>query len=236
MFNNIKALFANKPLILVANKVDIRKLEELPAEKQKYFAQFRAENIPIMEMSNLNEEGVINVRNEACERLLAHRVELKIKSAKMNDVLNRLHVAEPQKRDNRQRPAFIPQQVLEKRDREAKRAELIASGTVAGMDVEEDTKPKKKTLERDLELEQGDEYIIDLRKTWDLKNDEEKYDAIPEIWNGHNVADFIDPEIMQKLDELEKEEDQLMESGFYDGGKVAPLNEESKEIKKLAKK
>lgn len=54
-------------------------------------------------MSNLNEEGVMNVRNEACERLLAHRVEQKIKSSKVNDVLNRLHVAEPKKRDNKVR-------------------------------------------------------------------------------------------------------------------------------------
>jgi nucleolar GTP-binding protein len=99
----------------------------------------------------------------------------------------------------------------------------------------EESKPRR-TLERDLELEMGDEYILDLRKTWDLKNDEEKYDSIPEIWNGHNVADFIDPEIMAKLDELEKEEDKLMEAGFYDGGKVEPLDEESKELKKLAKK
>lgn len=34
LFNNIKALFANKPLILVANKVDIRKIEDLPQEKK----------------------------------------------------------------------------------------------------------------------------------------------------------------------------------------------------------
>jgi nucleolar GTP-binding protein len=52
-------------------------------------------------MSNLNEEGVMTVRNEACERLLAHRVELKVKSSKVNDVLNRLHLAEPTKRDNK---------------------------------------------------------------------------------------------------------------------------------------
>lgn len=68
---------------------------------QKYFEQFKAENIPIIEMSTLSDEGVMEVRNEACERLLAHRVELKIKSAKINDVLNRLHMAEPKKRDTR---------------------------------------------------------------------------------------------------------------------------------------
>ena len=52
-------------------------------------------------MSNLNEEGVMAVRNEACERLLAHRVEMKVKTSKVNDVLNRLHMAEPKKRDNK---------------------------------------------------------------------------------------------------------------------------------------
>ena len=34
LFNNIKALFVNKPLILVANKVDIKRIEELPDEKK----------------------------------------------------------------------------------------------------------------------------------------------------------------------------------------------------------
>ena len=36
-------------------------------------------------------------------------------------------------------------------------------------------------------------------ETWDLKNHEEKYDVIPETFNGHNVADFIDPDIMEVL-------------------------------------
>ena len=36
-------------------------------------------------------------------------------------------------------------------------------------------------------------------ETWDLKVPEEKYDVIPEIWEGHNVADFIDPDIMKVI-------------------------------------
>lgn len=91
-----------------------------------------------------------------------------------------------------ERPAFIPKQILEKREAQLK---IIEESTGTNeMEVEE-AKPRK-VLERDLELQMGDEYVIDLRKTWDLKNDEEKYDSIPEIWNGHNVADFIDPDIM----------------------------------------
>ena len=47
------------------------------------------------------------------------------------------------------------------------------------------------------------------------QNPEEKYDAIPEIWKGHNVADFIDPEIFEKLEALEKEEEIREKAGFY---------------------
>ena len=32
-----------------------------------------------------------------------------------------------------------------------------------------------------------------------MKKPEEKYDVIPEIWEGHNVADFVDPDIMKVI-------------------------------------
>lgn len=28
-----------------------------------------------------------------------------------------------------------------------------------------------------------------------LEKEDEKYDIIPEIWNGKNVADFVDPDL-----------------------------------------
>eukprot|EP00073_Rattus_norvegicus_P055274 XP_017457760.1 PREDICTED: nucleolar GTP-binding protein 1-like [Rattus norvegicus] len=62
----------------------------------------------------------------------------------------------------------------------------------------------------------GDDYILDLQKYWDLMNSSEKYDKIPEIWEGHNVADYIDPAIMKKLEELEKEEELRTAAGEYD--------------------
>ena len=34
--------------------------------------------------------------------------------------------------------------------------------------------------------------------------------------NGKNVADFIDPEIEEKLEALEREEERLIAEGFYD--------------------
>jgi nucleolar GTP-binding protein len=55
---------------------------------------------------------------------------------------------------------------------------------------------RKKKLERDIEEEMGDDYILDLKKHYDLP-EEFKYDVIPEIWEGKNIADYIDPHILK---------------------------------------
>ena len=60
-------------------------------------------------MSTVSEEGVMTVRNEACDQLLAQRVEIKMKSKKTSDVMNRLHLAMPTQRDQKERPPCIPQ-------------------------------------------------------------------------------------------------------------------------------
>ena len=49
-----------------------------------------------------------------------------------------------------------------------------------------------------------------------LKNPEWKQDVIPELWQGKNIADFIDPDILEKLDALEREEEKLEAEGFYE--------------------
>lgn len=214
LFNNIKALFANKPLMVCVNKIDVLQVEDLPEEKQAFIKSFEEDEIPVLHMSTLTETGVIEVRNQACDRLLAHRVEIKMKTKKVTDVANRLHVAVPVKRDHKDRPPCIPEAVLRKRQ---------------AMETEQ-----KRRLERDIEIEEGDDYILDLRKTWDLKKPEEKYDVIPEIWEGHNVADFVDPDIMKKLDELEKEEELREKAGYYDN-EDSEEDDNMKEIRKTAK-
>ena len=49
-----------------------------------------------------------------------------------------------------------------------------------------------------------------------LANDEWKGDIIPEIMDGKNIADFIDPDIAEKLEALEREEEMLEAEGFYE--------------------
>lgn len=41
-------------------------------------------------------------------------------------------------------------------------------------------------------------------------------DIVPEIMDGKNVADFVDPDIAEKLEALEREEEKLQAEGFYD--------------------
>lgn len=216
LFNNIKPLFVNKPLIVCTNKTDVIRIEDLPKEKAEQFKVFEESDVPILSMSTLTEEGVMDVKIQACEKLLQYRIDSKIRGKKVNDVMNRLHVAMPAKRDNKDRPPCIPESVLNLKKT---------------MDL--DVKSKKKLL-RDIEMEEGDDYIVDLRKHWDLANKEEKYDVIPEIWQGHNVADYIDPDIMKKLDELEKEEEMREQAGYYDN-ESEEEDEEMKEIRKTAR-
>jgi nucleolar GTP-binding protein len=68
--------------------------------------------------------------------------------------------------------------------------------TVIEKRCNEELKSIKRKLEKELEEELGDDYVLDLNKNYDLP-EEYKYDRIPEFWDGHNIADYIDPEIFK---------------------------------------
>jgi selenocysteine-specific translation elongation factor len=53
-----------QPLLVVLNKADILKLEELSPEKRALLAPIESENIPLMEMSTVTENGVMEVKQE----------------------------------------------------------------------------------------------------------------------------------------------------------------------------
>ena len=95
-----------------------------------------------------------------------------------------------------------------------------------------DVDKQYKKLQKDYEKELGDEYKFDDKKLYVLQP-EEKYDVIPELINGKNIADFIDPEILAKLDELEREEELREAAGVYDSD-IDDLNSEEEETQKLA--
>lgn len=54
-------------------------------------------------------------------------------------------------------------------------------------------------------------YSMDLRKLYKLADPSWNHDIVPEIMDGHNIADFVDPDIEEKLQALELEEEELAE-------------------------
>ena len=42
-----------------------------------------------------------------------------------------------------------------------------------------------------------------------LEKDEWKYDVAPEIMDGKNIADYVDKDILDKLEDIEREEEIL---------------------------
>lgn len=215
LFESIKPLFANKPLIVVANKVDIVEIDDLSPDRRAVVARLENDpNVPLLQMSTLTEMGVAEVKTEACERLLSYRVDQKMRTKKVDGILNRLHVAIPKERDNVERPPCIPEGVLEKKLLNADK--------------------KKRKLEKDLAEELGDDYSLDLKKNYTEIDEEERWDDIPEFWEGHNIADYIDADIFAKLEELEREEGLREEAGTYAPPDLT-MDETLKEIREMAK-
>lgn len=78
--------------------------------------------------------------------------------------------------------------------------------------------PDRPMLARDLEEANGGAGVfnVDLKADYLLANPEWKHDRIPEIFDGKNVYDFVDPDIEAKLQALEEEEEKLEAEGYYD--------------------
>jgi len=219
LFESIQPLFANKPVFIGLNKIDICRRSELDEEKTRLLEKLEKDHsVPIVEISTLTEEGIVELRDKACDTLLAQRVERKLHQKGDNDaVLGRLFVAYPTPRDDKVRAPYIPDSVMRKRE------------TQMDVDLSEHRDKNIRKLERDIELELGNKYILDLKKHYLLKNDDEKYDVIPEIWEGHNIADFVDPDIAEKIKALRGEELHREGTGYYD----SDMDTDDEETKKL---
>jgi nucleolar GTP-binding protein len=201
LFHSIKPLFANKSVMVVMNKSDIIKMEDLDEDKQQLLKSIAdTQGVEIMNTSCHEEEGVMQVRNHACEKLLTARIEQKLKgTARVNNVLNKIHVAKPQARDDVDRLPHIPDAV----------------NTMKKYDAND---PERRKLARDVEAENGGAGVfnINLKDKYLLEDEEWKNDIMPEILDGKNVYDFLDPDIAAKLQALEEEEERLEAEGFYD--------------------
>jgi len=210
LFHSIKPLFRNRPLLIVLNKADLRKVQDLDTEETKLIEGMRdddTQNIEFFTTSCATRDGVDAARAKACDLLLSMRVEQKVKQGKADNVKGRLHitgVAAPA-----DRPPCIPASVLK------------ARGTDGSMMVDsEESKPKTEKQKSD-ESGGAGVYSVDLWRKQKLEDDSWKYDVVPEIMDGQNIFDFVDPDIDKRLEELEKEEGLLLaESQLRDDDQV----------------
>ncbi|KAG7645795.1 P-loop containing nucleoside triphosphate hydrolase [Arabidopsis thaliana x Arabidopsis arenosa] len=139
----------------------------------------------LMPMENLSEEDrklIEEMKDEAMKTEMGASEEAVIlEMSTLTEEGVMFHVAMPKSRDDQERLPCIPQ--------------------VAG------EKEKRKT-EKDLEDENGGAgvYSASLKKNYILAKEEWKDDIIPEICDCHNVADFVDSDILNRLEELTSEE------------------------------
>lgn len=223
LFKSIKPLFSNKLVFLVVNKIDVTRPEDLSPELQEELqGLMKAGEIEMLQLSCNTQEGVQEVKNAACERLIAERVNQKLKAGTNNsgniggrlaDVMSRIHVAQPM--GGQSLETFIPEGIknLKKYEKED---------------------PERRKLARDVEAENGGAGVfnVDMRADYLLENPEWKYDKIPEIFDGKNVYDFIDPDIEAKLAALEEEEEKLEQEGYYDSDEEIDDDEEAEVLRK----
>ena len=92
----------------------MQKFTELASEERaKVEGLAREANAYLIQMSNISGDGIEDVKTKACDILMDHRLTQKGKDPKKQEaIMNRLHVAQPKKRDNLDRPAFVPDTVL----------------------------------------------------------------------------------------------------------------------------
>mmetsp|Transcript_96171 Transcript_96171/g.144026 ORF Transcript_96171/g.144026 Transcript_96171/m.144026 type:complete len:112 (+) Transcript_96171:303-638(+) len=75
-----------------------------------------------------------------------------------------------------------------------------------------------------------------LQEHFMLEKPEWKYDLVPEIFEGKNIIDFIDPEIEARLEELEREEEMLEKARENEmDDEISDLDEDYEEARKEVK-
>jgi nucleolar GTP-binding protein len=205
LFNNIKPLFQAKPLVIVLTKIDLMPFSELDSAMKMHIEKLAKEtNAYLIQMSNQSGDGIADVRARACDILLDHRLTQKAKDPKKAEaIMNKLHIAQPKKRDNKVRDITIPDTFL--------RGVKKSGPTI-----------------KELQDEYGGagNFYIPEEEHFILEKEDWRYDKWPEFYLGKNVADFYDAEIVAKLDALEKEEDAILQ---LEADKAEEIGESSDE-------
>ena len=221
LFDSIRPLFKNKPLVIIANKTDLRKYTDLPEKERKLIEEVAKEHQTyLIQMSNTTGNGVFDVKSKACDILLKYR-EVKNSGNKTKDItgLDKIYIAQPtQIRDNRKRTPNIPQSFLdekkiklnEEQNEKFDEEKFLREDNINKLEK----KIKNNKFKEVIEANGGTGiYYFPLREEFKLENPEWKYDIWPEFMDGKNVFDFVDKDILKKVEALEKEEEEILKNG-----------------------
>jgi nucleolar GTP-binding protein len=194
LFRSIQPLFLNKPLGIVLSKTDIKKWEAVSEEDQQSIQALASEfSAFVAQVSNTNKDGIIDCRNLACEHLKSFRGKMKVGKGKQSYERNMPYVSVPRGM-NSERPAVIPESVL---------AQAHLDVNPASVNVKE---------AQEMNGGAGVYFIPHQEHFVDLEEEDWRYDVMPEVFEGKNVQDYIDSDILDKLNELELEEEVLKDA------------------------
>lgn len=227
LFTSIKPLFKNKPLVLILNKTDLKPYNEIDtADKLLLESIAKQHNTYLIQMSNETGNGVADVKSAACEILCDYRMANTgaTKGKPVDSALKQVYIAQPKSvRDNRKRNPIIPESVKVERHQEGiDKAEKMKNLTEDELQELEDKRLKDgdiDDLERKIKYNRVKElmdqnggdgvFFVPDREHFQLTNPEWKKDIMPEFMDGKNIFDYVDPDIMAKLERLEVEEEEI---------------------------
>ena len=195
LFEDLKPLFAKKPAVLALNKIDLSPISELEGEALTFLENFKTVNptVEVTGLSTLDEDLVAQVKTLACDKLLQHRVSTRKADDSLKtdeDYYRGVRVIQPRNANGINRGPFIPESVIAQKQ--------------SGAQLQRETL-------KDLQEEHGGAGVFTFpwNEHFMLADDSWKYDNVPEVINGMNIMDYVDPDIEKKLLELEKEQDEL---------------------------
>ena len=234
LFSSIKPLFKNKPLVIVLNKTDIKPYSEVTIEDKNLIEGVAKENNTyLIQMSNISGDGVGDVKSSACDILIDFRFANKTKTVRAvgDNVLDKIYVAQPsQARGERTRKPNIPDSVVQEKEQEAMEEQFktehlteeekrqVEDRRLRDGDVEKLEKKIKYNRIKELVEQNGGHGVFSIsdREHFMLEKPEWKNDIWPEIMDGKNVFDYVDPDILKKLEKLEREEEKYLRSQNVD--------------------
>ncbi|EDR24027.1 nucleolar GTP-binding protein, putative [Entamoeba dispar SAW760] len=221
LFKTMRPLFSQKPVVLVLNKIDICPMNQLEEEERKIIEEIKGMSTLCCECSCYKPELYGELKTKACGLLKETVTQDRFSGKKGELLLNKLRVTMPKKRDDIARPA-------------------VAAPVIKEMETDE-IEPEMTQCQKELIKYQHDfeayergeipwsEYMKE-REKYILDNDEWRYDVIPEIVDGMNIADYVDPDIEKKLEELEKEEQEQLLTATMEFDDSMKLSEEDQKL------